>query len=585
MTTPSGSNSPAPGLSRAERLAALAVSLMLSVPFLLPVADLPIPSFYQEWLATLLGVTAFVLLAAAGNRIEMPALCLLPLALILIIVAHWLGGRLVFMQQGVLGVLYLAWACLMATVGSRLRDRLGSEGFAALVAWPLLLGASASALLGVLQYADWTPANWVLPARDGRVQGNLGQANHFADYLSLGLISAIFLVSTGRLARMTAAGAMLLILVAVSFSGSRTVVLYFLFLMFGVCYLRWRNATPVFGRATFWTAAAILVFVLVQLLGTFLPHIASGAAEPVAIRLIAGGDDHIRWRMWYSALLIAVEHPWLGAGFQSFAWQHFLLAPELAPVSVYAAADNAHNVLLHLLAEFGFVAALLCIATAIAWLIAQTRAAVSPGKAWLWAAVGILLLHSGLEYPLWYAYFLGLFCLLLGASWQRAWSLALARSGRVVTLGIAVGATLVLSQYWVDYRDLKRLSKPADAQRQENIAELRSRIVSTYQQSLLSHMLLFALANGAAVDSDNLDAKIALNSIALRILPTPETAYRQAMFLALSEHSSDAEKAWDQAVAAYPHRAEEMIRAIEADDRKRFSVLIEYARRKTGKTP
>jgi O-antigen ligase len=567
----------------AERLALAAIAAMLTVPFLLPFHGPPIQTFYQEWLAGALGCAAFLLLAIStpGQRITIPALALLPLGLIAILVAHGLSGRLVYLEQGILGGLYLAWAGLMMAVGFRLRERLGSERFAACLAWPILLGAMGSAAIGLLQYLDWTSSNWILPAINQRAHGNLAQPNHFANYLSLGLVSAIFLASSGRLSRLAAGGAMLLMLIAVSFSGSRAVVLYLAFAFVGALLLRWRSANPELRRAAWWVTACLVVFFLVQMLVAIPGEVSSVPADTIASRTMEqGASIDTRLRKWHAALLMAVEHPWIGVGFKGYAWHHFTLAPRLAAEQEGLASDNAHNLFFQVIAEFGFVAAVLLSVVAIAWLLAQRRRGASLGIAWLWAVVGVLLIHSGLEYPLWYTYFLGVLALLAGGSWHRPWSLALARAGRVVTLGVCCVSAVSLAMLWVDYRGLDRLSNAP--QRAELQPEWQSRVVTAYRDSMFPHVLVSSLARSARVDTEGLDAKIALNTKALRLFPTPEAAYRQALFLSLRGDRAGAEQAWDQAFAAYPRRAAGVIKELEADAQGRFGVLLEYARSKTG---
>jgi hypothetical protein len=569
----------------AERLALAAIAAMLTVPFLLPFHGPPIQTFYQEWLAGALGCAAFLLLAIStpGQRITIPALALLPLGLIAILVAHGLSGRLVYLEQGILGGLYLAWAVLMMAVGFRLRERLGSERFAACLAWPVLAGALVTAAIGWMQYLEWTPVSWILPALKQRAHGNLAQPNHFANYLCLGLVSAIFLVSSGRLSRLAAGSAMLALLTAVSFSGSRAVVLYLAFAFVGVLTLRWRNATPELRRAAWWVAACLLAFLLVQALVTALGEVASGAAEPIASRAMEKGlSFDTRLRKWYAAWLMAVEHPWIGVGFQGYAWHHFLLAPQLVDDRYMVVTDHAHNLLSQLMSEFGFIAAVLAGVSAVAWIVAQRRHGHSPGAAWIWAVIGVLLIHSSLEYPLWYAYFLGVFALLLGGSWRRSWSLTLVRTGRVSTVGIACVSALSLTIAWVDVRTLERLSSDSPAQRVEDLPALQSRIVAAYHNSMFPQFLVRGLARNARVDSEGLDAKIALNTKALRLFPMPDTAYRQALFLDLRGDRAAAEQAWDQAFVAYPRRAAGVIKELEADAQGRFGVLLEYARSKTG---
>jgi hypothetical protein len=68
--------------------------------------------------------------------------------------------------------------------------------------------------------------------------------------------------------------------------------------------------------------------------------------------------------------------------------------------------DNAHNLPLHLAVSFGLPLALLLVALVLAlvWRGKPWRAA-QPGARLAWAVVGVVGLHSLLEYPLWYGPF------------------------------------------------------------------------------------------------------------------------------------------------------------------------------------
>jgi O-antigen ligase len=126
-------------------------------------------------------------------------------------------------------------------------------------------------------------------------------------------------------------------------------------------------------------------------------------------RLAEGDVSGSRLRIWADALQLIAAHPWAGVG-----WGNFNFAWSLTPFPQRHTAffDHTHNLPLQLAVELGLPLALL-ICGLLLWALVQAgrRAWVAPGAA---SAAGrsalmmVLLigLHSLLEYPLWYAYFL-----------------------------------------------------------------------------------------------------------------------------------------------------------------------------------
>src|SRR5690606_32076970 len=95
-------------------------------------------------------------------------------------------------------------------------------------------------------------------------------------------------------------------------------------------------------------------------------------------------------------------------------WQSFLLLDAHWVHGVSAMHEHAHNIFIHLLAETGIAGALLLLAGVWAWLRGFQWRNITPEGWWLLALLAIIGIHSLLEYPLWYAYFLGPVALLLG---------------------------------------------------------------------------------------------------------------------------------------------------------------------------
>jgi hypothetical protein len=126
-------------------------------------------------------------------------------------------------------------------------------------------------------------------------------------------------------------------------------------------------------------------------------------------RLAEGDVSGSRLRIWADALQLIAAHPWAGVG-----WGNFNFAWSLTPFPQRHTAffDHTHNLPLQLAVELGLPLALL-ICGLLLWALVQAarRALAAPAAA---SAAGrsalmmVLLigLHSLLEYPLWYAYFL-----------------------------------------------------------------------------------------------------------------------------------------------------------------------------------
>jgi len=111
-----------------------------------------------------------------------------------------------------------------------------------------------------------------------------------------------------------------------------------------------------------------------------------------------------RLTLWGNVLHLIAQKPWLGWGWGELDYAHFIT---LYPGTRFCdILDNAHNLPLHLTVEFGIPAALLVCGTAVglAWRMQPWRER-HPTRQLAWALLAVILLHSLLEYPLWYGPF------------------------------------------------------------------------------------------------------------------------------------------------------------------------------------
>lgn len=300
---------------------------------------------------------------------------------------------------GVTGVLMIlryafsaTWGHLPATIAS---------------AW--VWAALLSATMALLQYfgMQLLPSPWVPTAAPGEAYGALRQRNQFATLTLIGLaallpyarlgvrwrylIPAVLLLVMGNAVSASRIGAIGLMLMCVapvvwpSLRSRRTVILL------------------VICMAGYASAAAALPGLLAQWKGIQAPTVVE--------RIFAESGCGSRKVLWSNVSHLIAQKPWLGWGWGELDYAHY--------VTLYPAArfcdilDNAHMLPLHVAVELGLPAAILA-TLAVAGLVAAHTPwhETQPYRQMAWIVLAAILLHSMVEYPLWY----GPFCLAVAAS-------------------------------------------------------------------------------------------------------------------------------------------------------------------------
>jgi hypothetical protein len=229
------------------------------------------------------------------------------------------------------------------------------------------------------------------------------------------------------------------------------------------------------------------------------------------------------------------QQPWLGVGWGEFNFAWTLTPFPDRPVAFF---DHTHNLPLHLLVELGIplglaVLALMLHALWIAWRAARVAAPAdaAPGEALLrpaaFAMVLLILVHSLLEYPLWYAYYL------LPAAFAFGVCLAAppaasppARDGHARALLIgAVALMLGGALSVVDYTRVVAIFAPSD-----KAPSLAQRIVDGRKSIFFSHHGDYAAATTSAHPADVMPAFLGAPHYLLdaRLLQAWATALEQA---------------------------------------------------------
>jgi O-antigen ligase len=561
------------------------IGLAWTLPFLQPYHRYPLTGFYSEWLALALGLAAAALLLRkeCWQQASVPAVAFAPLALAAVIGVHGALGWSPYAGQTTTAVLYLLWTALMIVLGHVLRVQLAMPAIAATLSWFLLAGGVLTAVIGLLQHFQISiPFDFLVGRKvSAQIYGNLGQPNHAASYLVLGLVAVTYLHGVGRLRRVLATACLALLLLVLVLTGSRSAWLY-LGVLCALALLLHHFRSDAVSRP-FALLAPVLVAGYVVAHGVVaLPFMSGveGAGAPMD-RLfdLATGVD-ARLQLWGEAWAMFQRSPLTGAGWGWYSWHHFLHSAAIPASAAPGLYNNAHNLVLHLMAETGLAGAAIVVGAAVVWIADFRR--VEPDPEWWWALslLGVIAMHSLLEYPLWYSYFLGIAALLLGAGARRLMRLRRAVASRIaIGTGILAGS-LHLALFLAPYREFERLVFWPDAGRHASDVAFAKAIVALYREPLLVPYVELAIAFGAEVSEDALPEKLALLDRATHFAPVSVVAYRQAFLLALAGQRDAALSRFNRALSVYPDDAKSTVSQLRALVRQhpgKFEPLLELA--------
>lgn len=354
----------------------------------------------------------------------------------------------------------IAVTAMAACVGAGIARTPGAPGTRAF-AVGLLAAGLLSAVLGLCQYygAAAALAPFTTAPEVGQAYGNLRQRNQFATLISMALVAALWLYAgLGGRARWGWLAGLLLLTLAAAASTSRTGLLQWMAISGLAAALAWgeRRGTPATPLRLPHPLLLLALIPAYFIAAWALPMLAGSDVEGMLQRLREGAPEgNARLLLWRNVLELIAEHPWRGWGWGELSYAHFshlYAGPRFIEI-----LDNAHNLPLHLAVELGVPAAvLLCTGFAALVLAARPWRERDPQRLLAWGVLGAIVLHSLLEYPLWYGPFQLVFGLCLGLLWPAAPARARWVSGP--RLGGALAALLIATVGYAGW-DYLRISQ------------------------------------------------------------------------------------------------------------------------------
>lgn len=438
----------------------LMVAVVLFIlSWLLPLHFPPWVSWHSEAMAffavVLLGWRglARVLRSPGPRSVALPFVVLPFIGLALVAVLQRATGLMTFWGDVWALWFYMALcvACLIlgfAAATSSAQPRAAADASApfTLLAFALLAGALASTVIAFAQvFSLWEHSEWIVRMPDlRRPGGNLAQPNQLATLLVMGAASLVFLRQSKKLGAVISSLLLFLLSAGIAVTESRTGALSLLALL-GWWLLKCRaigDPTPVWTGVGYGIGFIGMFWAWPTLLNSLLLSHRAGVNTTSSLRL----------DVWPQLIEAAALRPWWGWGIHEVAKAHNAVVHSYA---VSAPFSYSHNIILDLALWVGLpLTGALVLVTGV-WLWRRVRAA-NQLLPWYGLAVALpLALHSMLEYPFAYAYFLAPVMFLLGAVEASSGVKPLVRMGIKPVAALLLATTVALAWSVVEYLEIE----------------------------------------------------------------------------------------------------------------------------------
>lgn len=317
---------------------------------------------------------------------------------------HWI---LPGIYLGDIAIAYIFLGALICAVAIGLHVGRSPDNFAPLTFGLLTLVSVLSGLIGILQWLSISDILGVFGVHTDfgdRAMGNLAQPNQLGTLLLMGLCSSAYFFDRQHLSRFTFLLIAALLTAALALTQSRTTLISATVLTAFACSLRVVHLRAQRQWVITWLISFWALFMAVPQINDWL-LIGGGRDVP----LTSSNSRDIVWKQTGYAI---AQNPWMGYGWNRTATAHMAAAEALPGELTF---NYAHNVFLDFLAWYGIP-----IGTALMCALAY----------WLWsrwkniqnyivgvhayAAIIPFAIHSLLEFPFAYGYFLVISGILVG---------------------------------------------------------------------------------------------------------------------------------------------------------------------------
>lgn len=374
-----------------------------------------LPNHYQPWLAAYQDFSMFLaalllsIILIQQQTIRIPYFTLFFISLTCIPLVQYFFGIIYFFGEAFTTSLYLLAFTSIFIVGFNIteleqkkRDKI-LLGFFSLV----LFASIISVWIQLRQWLLFDGNIWTvdLPP-NGRPFANIAQPNQLATLLLMGIMAILYLFENNKINNFVASFTAMFLISGVALTQSRTVW------VFGGCFAIWwlfkSNRLQTRLGCTFlmfWIGVYLVILIILPYLSQFLGVY---RIRDITERATTGLE---RIEMWKQVWIAIQNAPFFGYG-----WGQL----NIAQISISSADLNkpifgyAHNLFLDLWIWNGFVLGTIILILIFVFLFYLAVNLKNINSIVILATTGVILVHSMLEYPFAYGYFLIPMGLMLG---------------------------------------------------------------------------------------------------------------------------------------------------------------------------
>lgn len=497
-----------------------------------------LPNHYLPWLAAYSEFLVFLSVLLLGfffacYSVPLPRSVIFLLLCLVIPILQWSFGAIIFFGDAFIASSYLfAFACAVmignAIAINPIIKQVSINYFAATI----LVAAVVSAWIALRQWLLLSGSIWVVDLPPGgRPFANLGQPNHLATLLSLGLAAVLYFYEKRYLGRIAGAFLTFFLLVGLALTQSRTP---WVGAICGLIWWVWQGRRIPLRLSWKLYVGWLLVYVIVLV---SLPSIVEFLGLAPGADLLDRAQAAHRLDIWRQMLSAVVQGPLWGYGWTQVSMAQIAVALQHP---IFMRMDNSHNIVLDLILWNGPLLGGLIVVTNGLWLTRiALRTRTLEGTLALLAA-GFVLVHGMFEYPLEYAYFLLPVGLLLGLAEGEAFTCRKKIVHRWLLMGTLVIFAGLLSWVWYEYRIIEEEHRLMRFERSNLGGPIEPNVISEVilLTQLKEHILFARTIPLKGMDRTRLEW---MQSIAHRY-PYPYNLYKSSLALSLNGYPDLAAK-------------------------------------------
>lgn len=509
--------------------------IFFCISILNPIHTLPWAAFFSETFAFIAMILLLSLLFK--NKIQIPNETIPFLLIALIPATQYQFDQIFFLSNVVLSTIYLLSLWLAIVVGYNLSQPKKIENLSfqpsIFFAYFFVISGVISGVFGLLQWLNlYHYLHFIMEFNGERPYANMAQPNHLATLLNLAVFSVWYLYEKQKVNLVLFILCILGLIFSLCLTQSRTGYLIFLF-GFVVIFFSKRRLYLKINRNCLIFSCLYFVFIVV-----FLPKISFFLSSYFNIQQTSSivertTTGYERLKIWNQILHALIEQPWFGYG-----WNQTTSA-QFSVIDIYPGqewATSAHNLFLDILVWCGLPIGSFIIVFCLWFYIFLYKNISNVESLLSCLVVSGIGIHSLLEYPLFYAYFLIPFGIFLGIALVECKTRNYLISGKSVFIPFVVGLILLFGVC----RDYFKIEDNLFAGRLHAMGDLRAKVELPYHLYLLDNYEKRAqwlgLYSRMVVDQDQLEnaKKIIMTSL------KPYDLYKYAQLMAFNNNIDEA---------------------------------------------